>query len=503
MKQIAFLIIIIFVICSRLCLVSNYAGDVDPSLYSISYINMVRDGGANLLIFNYEMSFGYYWLLSVVDKLVQHDIAKLIVTQNYINAVSGIFIILLFGLLARRLTNAVVAIFGMVILALDHSLWNWSLYAYPGVISIAFFILSLYLFDKGIKEIKDTSEIACGKSISLSCLTLSGLAGLAALVFRVDILFVFANYLLIYKYRSKKIYSKKNILIFYILMLFTYLVLRHFALEDVRIYDGGTISNRVDRLFNFWTITSSLVINFGSTMASIGIIFFIVAAIAMFLWARKHLELLPALVLTLAPVFIMVFFEHMDLARYSLVIHPLLAFFAALAFKKIFSSTKNILVWGIGTIIVAYILQTALVYSPLKNKWSQKFPPKSSAPFVVRPLPIGNFFSDRKNRWEDEKNLYQHALYLSKQSENYLVICSRLHSYRMALLLHQLSPEAVQKNVKGSSIIELHGSRSISVNNYHIINCASRDTFNLYNNITEYNGYKVYFLKNLQFPYLH
>ena len=125
-KKLLFIFFVLGIILSRLCLVSKYPGDVDPALYLISLSKIFSstfDKTADL--FNYEMSSGYYWLISIVYKFSHNDMAQLVVIQSYMSSFFGICIIFIFGILAKRLAGEAVALFGMLILLLDHSLWNW------------------------------------------------------------------------------------------------------------------------------------------------------------------------------------------------------------------------------------------------------------------------------------------------------------------------------------------------------------------------------------------
>lgn len=490
-RKVIFATLILALLASRLLLVSKHPGDVDPALYVLSLeeiVNPPREVAP--FIFNQEMSFGYYELLSIIYRIVSHDFSKLIIILNYLNAIFGILLILIFGILAKRLAGEVVAVLGMFILLFDHALWNWSLYGHPGILSVTFFILSLYFFDKGVTNAKIDFETSPTRNKQLGHFILSGMLALAALLLRVDIIFVFASYLLLYNYRKSEQQNIRNLLLFFGLIFLSYIILKYLALGYVM---GNTISSHIHDYIYLKTILSRLVINVSLFSAGMGIFFLTAAMVSIFCWGKRYPKLLPVLLLSIFPIFILAL-GHMDFPRESIPIHPILALFSALTFEKFFSKLS----WGILGIIVVYIVQTAVVYYPLKKLWARKFPPQPSIPFVVRPIPIGCFFSDRKQRWEDENRLYQHASFLSKQKGNILVICSRLHSTRMGVLLLQLCTKVTLCGRQKTSIP--HYKISTPIVTYQIFCRDNKGTDILPQllNSKAYHGYSVYFLNNIQ-----
>ena len=501
LKKITYCILVLGILLSRLCLVSKYLGDVNTAPYIISLTHMLAPTlNKTLYVFNYEMSFGYYWLISIIYRLTQRDISQLIILQNYLSAVFGIFLILIFGILAKRLAGKVVAVFGMMILLLDHSLWNWSLYGHPTVLSIAFFLFSLYFFDRSITKEKVGLKFDI-KSKQGCYLIISGLMGLVALLLRVDILFVFATYCLLWNYRLKdKNKNRRILLLFFGFIFSSYFIIKFLMLGYVVDFTGSTVSVHFYRQLELKNIPISLVTNIGLFAAGIGVFYAIGGLVSMAIWSVKNRRLLPATLISTIPVFFIAFFRNMDFARITIFVHPIVAFFAAIAVKRILLSLKRSFAeWGIGMIIVAYILQTAIVYHPLKIIWLRKFPFQPSPSIVVRPVPIGWFLSDRKNRLKDEKRLFQHALFLSQQKKNILAVCSRLHAHRLGVHLLQLCPGST---IEGKKIDTINYYCVYTpTNTYRIISCKSVDLFNRLSGSKDIDGYSVYFLNDLQFPY--
>ena len=372
--KIFFMVLLVIILVSRLLMVSKYPGDVDPALYILSFEQLANQTGKVSFIFNQEMSFGYYSLISLVYRFLDFDISRLVVFLNYLSAISGIILIFLFGLLAKRLAGINVAIFGILILLLDHSLWNWSLYGHPIVLSVSLFLLSLYAFDRSI-IVTDELPVKTEpwEHIRFGYAILSGLSALASLVIRVDILFVFFAYVLIFNHR-KKHPSKKVFFVFYGLIGSVYIGLKILALGYVIAPRGGIVVAHVSRLFRFKAIPAAFITNLGLFIAGIGAFFLLAALISIFWCVRKQSQYILPLILTLFPVFILIFFKEIDFSRYLIPIHPFLAFFAALTLKRIAVTSKKNMIWGVGGIIFAYILQTALVYYPIKEIWIRPSP---------------------------------------------------------------------------------------------------------------------------------
>jgi len=447
------------------------------------------------------MSFGYYALFSQIYRFFEFEVSQLVIFLNYVSAVSGIILIFLFGLLARQLAGISVAIFGMLILLLDHSLWNWSLYGHPSVLSVCLFLLSLYAFDKSInssdefpKKTTPSGYIRSGYAL------LSGLSALASLVIRVDILFIFFAFILISKYR-REVQSKKALFIFYGSIVSIYFGLKILALGYVIAPRGGVVAGHASRLFQLKAIPAALVTNSGLFIAGIGAIFLLAALISLISWLKKQPRYILPLMLTLLPVFVLIFFKNIDFSRYSIPVHPFLAFFAALTFEKITAPSKKNIIWGVGLILFAYLLQTVLAYYPIKEIWASKFPPRSSALFVVRPVPTGLFLTDRANRHKEERRLDSHAHFLSEQKGNILVICSRLYATRMAVALLQHCLHArfcVDRTALGPQFKIFHPYASF------VVVSRERDGEDILPelfNSGEYLGYSIYFLNNLQSVY--
>lgn len=496
-----FLILMVSVLATRLPLVSQYPGDVDPALYVLSIEQIANPSRAVSFVFNQEMSFGYYALISLIYRIFNFDISQLVAFVNYLSAFSGSILILLFGLLVRRLVGNRTAVLGMLILLLDHSLWNWSLYGHPIILSVGLFFLSLYIFDKSLVTPGEVhSETHLRQQVRSVNAFLSALFALASLLIRVDILFVFFAFFLLFKYRRGRV-DTKVLVIFYGSVFSVYLILKIIFLGYIIAPRGGVVAVHAFRLFRFKDIPSALSVNVGLFSAGIGMFFIFLALIAIYKWGRMSSRYFLPLILTISPVFILVFFNNIDFPRYSIAIHPFLALFAALAIMKITSTLKKNFVWGVGAIVSIYILQTVLVYYPVKELWARKFPPYLSVPMIVRPVPIGEFFTDRARRHEDERRLNAHALFLSRQKGDILVVCSRLHSSRMAVALLQHCSEAsleLDKKAFGTQFKISYQNASFLV--------VSRDGYgkdilpDLFNS-KEYLGFAVYFLNNLQTAY--
>ena len=420
-KKLLFIFFVLGIILSRLCLVSKYPGDVDPALYLISLSKIFSstfDKTADL--FNYEMSSGYYWLISIVYKFSHNDMAQLVVIQNYMSSFFGICIIFIFGILAKRLAGEAVALFGMLILLLDHSLWNWSLYGHPTVSSVFFFLLSLYFFDRSITREKAMFRLKTFMNSKLLYVFLSILSAIISLLLRADILFVFASYYLLLDYRLNggRNFGRK-LLVFYVLILSAYLIVKVLALGYVFDFMDNVLTRHVSRQLSIINIPIAIINNIGIFAAGMGIFYVIGGLISMAIFSAKHNRLRVGILISIAPVFVVAFFERMDFARITILIHPIIAFFAAIGIKNILLFFKKFSVsLGIVVIISAYVLQTLIVYYPLRTLWMRKFPYQPSFSYIViRPVPIGWFITDRINRIRDENRLFRHALFLSAQKK--------------------------------------------------------------------------------------
>lgn len=500
-SKIYFLVLLVAVLASRFLLVSQYPGDVDPALYVLSIEQIANPSRAVSFIFNQEMSFGYYAFISLIYRIFNFDISQLVVLVNYLSAFSGTILILLFGLLVRRLVGNRTAVLGMLILLLDHSLWNWSLYGHPIILSVGLFFLSLYTFDKSLVTSGEVrSETHPWQQIRWVNTFLSGLFALAALLIRVDILFVFFAFVLLFKYRRRCV-DMKVLGLFYGSVFSVYFILKIISLGYIVAPRGGVVAFHASRLFRFKDIPVAVVTNVGLFSAGIGMFFILLALIAIFKLGRMSSQYFLSLILTISPVFILVFFNNIDFPRYSISIHPFLALFAALAIVKITLTLNKNFAWGVGAIVFVYILQTTLVYYPIKELWARKFPPHPSVPMIVRPVPIGEFFADRARRHEDERRLNAHALFLSKQTGDILIICSRLHSSRMAVaLLRHCSDASLELDKKefGTQFKISHQNASF------LVGSRDRDGKDILPDIfnsKEYLGFNVYFLNDLQSAY--
>ncbi|RJR17851.1 MAG: hypothetical protein C4581_07270 [Nitrospiraceae bacterium] len=228
-SSLSFLILI--AIISRFPFVLNGFGETDSANLAVSIIDFITYGNKGFLTELYFLDVVplYVAYIKFVLRLLDNNYSYLPAVMNYTNAVFGTLIVVPSYLLVSRLfNNNIIAFCTSLTFSFVPSIYQSSIYGFPHLIALFFFILSLYFFLTWIDNLRSVWFIS-----SIVALTV-------AILFKSDIILGSGAYFgLLY---IKRRLGKENILLFILvitLSLVSFFLLRRMILGES---NGSTTS---------------------------------------------------------------------------------------------------------------------------------------------------------------------------------------------------------------------------------------------------------------------
>jgi hypothetical protein len=129
----------------------------DSVRYALGLQSINEKGIAEIAhAFHGEMSFGYYLLLGFLAKLVGDSVSLSNLMNNFNAAISVVLLCSLFLFFDALCSDRKLSFFACLMVMLSPSIWFLSHYGHPALLSLAFFIDSLFVYDR----------IICGRRIN-------------------------------------------------------------------------------------------------------------------------------------------------------------------------------------------------------------------------------------------------------------------------------------------------------------------------------------------------
>lgn len=162
----------------------NSAGEWDTYRMLIGMVEQIR-GASPLHMFNYQISFGYYFFVSLFYPLFETNLVGLIAFINYFNAVSAILFVIPFFLVVQRYWGIQAAIWANLLLFFIPVWWHVGLYGHPMIPAILLFFIGLAL-------VSYDADLATGNIIRWFMLAgVTVVVMTVAITFRQDIVLLF------------------------------------------------------------------------------------------------------------------------------------------------------------------------------------------------------------------------------------------------------------------------------------------------------------------------
>lgn len=361
-------------------------------------------------VFNGEMSFGYYLLLSFLDKLLGEFVSLSSLMNNLNAAVSVVLQGSLFLFFNSLYDNKKLSFFTCLAVLLSPSIWMLSHCGHPGLISLTFFIGSLLVYDKIIhrKTTRQRSGFLWLYFIVLSTIAVS---------IRLDIVLAFGAYFgLLY---FKRALSKSNFLKTFgalIIVLFLLLGLRYLVLGYLINPSGGTFAFHIASRLEPEFILRNIIKNY--TVWTLSLNLFIVFLAGLGLFRLGFISKLGVLLFSwIIPWNIFIVFRDMEIGRIIAPTIPIVSLVAVVYVISVFKK-RQVLVLSF-MLILTHVTAMAL-YHPLTKVYPFK---KEVDGRVLAAFPIGSLFVDHHYR-QRAITFHEHIakLVASEIDENVMII---------------------------------------------------------------------------------
>ena len=156
------------------------------------------------LLYNRQVSFGYYSLIYALTAIFGHSAATIIAVMNAVSLVSAVLFVIPFYLVVERLFDRNTAIAACVILPLVPDWWNSALYGHPNMPGMLLFFSGLALLARSAKV---------GLAVRLGSVLLIA----AALSFRFDLILLFPAIAAVILSRDSRLAVGARRTIFYVI----------------------------------------------------------------------------------------------------------------------------------------------------------------------------------------------------------------------------------------------------------------------------------------------
>jgi hypothetical protein len=384
---------------------------MDSIRYLMGFQAVIDKGMQQIPIaFNGEMSFGYYLLLSGLNKLIG-DFVSLSSMMNNLNAVGSVILhINLFLFFNSLYSNKKLSFFACLAILLSPSIWLLSHYGNPGLLSLTFFIGSLLVFDKINRR---QPNVQPSRFIWLWFILLATIA----MVLRMDIVLAFGAYwgLLYFRKALTIPNALKTSGALFLVMLF-FLSLRYFVLGYLINPTGGTFTYHIASKLEPEYIIRNIIKNCSGWSLSMNVLIVLLAGLALIRFGFKS-KLVILLFSWIIPWSIFLVFRGMDIGRILAPTIPIITLVAAVYIISVFNKRQAL---ALSLMVILSHAITAALYYPLVKIYPFK---QEIEGRVIASFPVGSFFVEQHYRQTVISGLAQIAeLIMKEKDKNVLII---------------------------------------------------------------------------------
>jgi hypothetical protein len=417
---------------------------MDSIRYLMGFQTIIEKGIEQIPhVFNGEMSFGYYLLLSGLHKLIG-DSMSLSSIMNNLNAVFLVILqINLFLFFNSLYSNKKLSLFTSLAILLSPSIWLLGHYGNPGLLSLTFFIGSLVVFDK-INRRKPNEP-------------LSGflwfwfiIQSTISVVLRNDIVLAFGAYFgLLYFRKTLSVPSFLKISGALLVVMLILLSLRYLVLGYLINPTGSTLTYHLATRLEPEYIIRNIIKNCSEWAFSMNILIVILAGLGLIRFGFKS-KLVILLFAWILPWSIFLVFRGMDTGRILAPTIPIITLLAVVYIISVFKK-RQVLVFSLMLIFSHAI--TAALYYPLTKIYPFKCEIDGR---VIATVPMGSFFVEQNYRQRAISGLEKIAKLISREKDKNIMIIGgdgfMYYEYYLYQNRNVLSKKAIKCN--GAALIK-------------------------------------------------
>ncbi len=383
----------------------------DSMHYLMGFQTVIEKGIVQIpQVFNGEMSLGYYLLLSFLEKIFG-GFASLSSLMNNLNAIASVALqISLFLFFSSLYSDKKLSFFTCMAVLLSPSIWLLSHYGNPGLISLAFFINSLLIFDKIIR-----SEPS--KKQSGFLWILFSILSTIAVVIRLDIVLAFGAFFgLLYFRRALSVSNVFKTSGSLLIVLFFLLAMRYFVLGYLINFSDSTLSYHIASRLEPEYIIRNIIKNCTEWVLSLNLLIAFLAVLGLFRFG--FLSRFGVLLLSwIIPWSIFLVFRGMDTGRIIAPTIPIITLVAVAYVISVFRKRQVLVL--ISMLIISYAIAWVLYY-PISKIYPFK---KEIEGRVIASFPVGSLFADHYYRQKIISDTEQIAkLVTGKKDEDVMII---------------------------------------------------------------------------------
>jgi len=318
-NDIYFIVILIIIsVLFHFPFVLDGLGEADSARIAVSVIDRLEhgDNGAFVNLYFIDTVPLYCYYLSRLMVLFNNNYNLLPLIMNYTNSiVATLFIIPAYMFVRRLYGSRMVAFYSILVFLFTPSFFQASIYGFPHLIALFFFIISIYFYLNWIDNLKSSNYLH---------LTLSSIFLVIAFLFKSDVVLgcgVFPGLLVLRRLKEKRIVVASLFFLFFSLMIF--FLLRKLILGSI---EGTTTS--VSGFYNWYEIffiksdffkyfinhqIRPIVLGFGIVTSVLGLVIFTI-----YIVRKRFINLILLISWSIVPIIFWIFI-HGNSARHNLI----------------------------------------------------------------------------------------------------------------------------------------------------------------------------------------
>jgi hypothetical protein len=383
----------------------------DSIRYALGFQSIMEKGIRQIAtVFNGEMASGYYLLLFYLAKLIGNSISLSGLMNNLNAATSVILQVSMFLFFNSLFSDKKLSFFACLAVLLSPSIWFISHYGQPGLISLTFFMGSLFVYDRITRfRLSDQhSGFLWPFFIILSTI---------ALAIRLDIVLAFGAYFaLLYFRRALTVSNFFKTLGVLIIVLFLFLGLYYCAFGYLINPLDSTFSQHIQHRLELKSIIRIIMHNFALWIMSINLLIVFLAGFG-FIRSGLTSRLGVLLILWIIPWFVLLCFQGMDISRITAPTIPIIALVAVVYVSSIFKKRR---VLALILMLIGAQLTAEVIKYPLINFYAFKREIKGQtlARFPLGFPPVDNYY--RQRAISAKQNIANNVI--NEQDSNIMII---------------------------------------------------------------------------------
>lgn len=415
----------------------NWPLTEDAVMYALDIMRLDRVGpSAWPVVFNSELSFGYYWLLLQLYRF-WHSPEQLVLILALVNVFSSAIVIGLLMHLAQRWFGYPVAFFAGLLLVLAPGFWQLSRYGHPTMPALAAFLGALAALDRVVSD----------RQMHWMPAVLFVLMVIGAYLLRLDVLLLAPAYLALVAWRGHDVRRQiAQVLALWGAAVVGYLAIRLLVLGYILTPGGGSFLLHVGRTLQHANLASSTAKNLALWAMGLNPLVGMAASLALIggLYRRQYRQVF-FLAAWLLPVTALLPFYALDFSRIATLSAPAAALAAALLPVQFVWRRPPL---GLAMLVVSSQLATALIYPAAVYIYAPK------TVYHGRPLaavPLGFVWQDTafRQRYLDERAHIALQVAAVRDRNVLIVGASNLMLYRFALTTARNAWEEERINIAG------------------------------------------------------